>query len=119
MDDVQAVLEGLISEVAARPQVTPVSYAKSWLFELARANEAVELTAPPDSENQIYKRDEVWDKSNALDGSLNENIPIHPQCRRPYERYGGNQWLCTLCTRLRRIGGGGACSCEESVRSDN
>jgi len=119
MDDVEAVLEGLTSEVDARPQVTPVSYAKSWLFELARGNETVELTASPDSENRMNKRDEVWEKSNVLNGSLDENIPIRSQCHGPYERYWSNQWLCTLCTRLRRIGGGGACSCEESVRIDN
>ena len=90
MDDVQAVLEGMTSEIYARPEVTPVSYAKTWLFELARVSETVELTALPDSENQIYKRDEVWDKCNVLNGSLDENIPIHSQCRSPYERYGGN-----------------------------
>jgi hypothetical protein len=57
--------------------VTPVSYGKTWLFELAQVNKTVELTTPSDSENQTYKRGEVWDKSNVLNGSLDENIPIH------------------------------------------
>ena len=51
VNDIHAIFKEYSSEFLTRPQVTPVSYVKSWLFELARVNEAFELTTSPDSEN--------------------------------------------------------------------
>jgi hypothetical protein len=83
-------------------------------------SKVVILTTPPNSVNQIYKRESVRKKFNALDGSLDENVLMDSQRRRPHQRHWGNSWLCSVRTRPCRGGGStGARARDESIRSHN
>ena len=48
------------------------------LSKLALVNEAVILAASPNPENQIRKRGEIREKSDILDGTVDEDILMHP-----------------------------------------
>jgi len=59
------------------------------------------LAASPNSGDQIYidkMRSWSLEKSDVLDGSLDEDVLIYSQCRRPHERHGCNPRLCPLCS---------------------
>jgi len=59
MNDIHAVLEGLVSEVETRPKAAPVSYGRMHVSKLACIRKVVLLATPPNSVNYIYKQDGI------------------------------------------------------------